>query len=160
MQYKMRLKDKVYLSLIVNFTSVIVAVSSLFAVKDEGGYFSFGPQPNLKILSATIDTWGKWYVLVSFISLMGVADVISEEIGMPVLNFTIYNPDKHYVNEFTKSQLQVCANLTYFVSSIKRVLLTVVHVTQFDLALIHVIVTETATVFTIRHLLNEKEFVE
>ena len=44
-------------------------------------------------------------------------------------------------------------NLTsvfYFVSSINRVLLTVVHVTQFDLALIHVFVTGSATVFTIR----------
>ena len=157
----MHVRDKVKVSLFLNSTSVLLAAIILWTLNDGGGgYFSFGPNSNLRVLSATIDTWTKWTVLVIFISIMGFADVISEEIGMPVLNFTIYNPDKKYINEFSKNQLQLCANLTYLVISVKRILLTVLQVTQFDLALIHVIVTETTTIFTIRHLLNEKEFGE
>ena len=121
-------------------------------------YFRFGPHETLIILSVSINTWSRWFMLVGFLSVMGLADVLTEELANPVLNFTIYNPDKTRIEEFDKNELQALANLTYFTSSVKRLVLMLVQISQFDLAIIHIMVTEVATIFTIRSLLNEKQF--
>ena len=81
-----------------------------------------------------------------------------EEIGMPVLSFSIYNPDKKVITEFTKNELQIFGNAMYMVSSIRMVFEIMITITQIDIALISVIFTELASMFTIRMLLNEKEF--
>ena len=46
----------------------------------------------------------------------------------------------------------------YLIDAIKTVLLILVNISQIDIALWGVTVSETASLFTIRMLLNEKEF--
>ena len=152
-------RAKVVASLTINVVSVLLAFGTVWWMRDPSStYFSFGPHPGLQVLTVTIDTWGRWGMVVFFLALMGVADVLTEELGMPVLTFTIYNPDKTFIHEFHKNELQVLANLTYLTSAVKKVLLTIVQVTQFDLAMMHIVVTELVTVLTIRLLLNDKRF--
>lgn len=153
-------RAKVLIPLLINAASVGVAAIGIVCLKTESDmtYFRFGPHETLTILSVAINTWVRWWMLVGFLSVMGLADVLTEELANPVLSFTIYNPDKRRIEEFDKNELQVLANLTYFTSSVKRVVLVLVQISQFDLAIIHILVTELATVFTIRSLLNEKQF--
>ena len=40
-----------------------------------------------------------------------------QELGDPVLGFTVYNPDKTEISEFSKSQLYFYSNAMYFVSN-------------------------------------------
>lgn len=152
------MRTKLLGPLIVNITSVLLAAVGIGMLRSDDVYFRIGPHIDLKILSVAVDTWTRWWALVAFLSLMGLSDVLTEELADPILTFTIYNPDKKRIVEFGKNELQLFANLTYLTSSVKRVMLVLVQISQFDLAIVHVVVTELATVFTIRTLLNEKSF--
>jgi len=149
--------------LLVNVASVCVAGLGIFWLNETDGtrlsYFRLGPHDDLTVLAVPIDTWARWWALALFLSLMGLADVLTEELANPVLTFTIYNPDKRIIAGFGRFELQVLANLTYLTSALKRLLLVLVQISQCDLALVHIAVTELATVFTIRTLLAEKTFV-
>ena len=152
------MRTKLLGPLLVNLTSVLLAAVGIGMLRSDGVYFRVGPHSDLTILSVAVDTWTRWWALVAFLSLMGLSDVLTEELADPILTFTIYNPDKKRIVEFGKNELQLFANLTYLTSSVKRVMLLLVQISQFDLAIVHVVVTEVATVFTIRTLLNEKTF--
>ena len=89
---------------------------------------------------------------------MGVIDVIIRELGLPVLDFNVYNPDKKVITDFTRNELNYLSNSMFMVSAIKGVFNTVISITQLDLALITVIVKELTSIVAIRFLLNEKKF--
>ena len=97
-------------------------------------------------------------MLLGIIAIIKISDVVISEIASPIIGFNIYNPDKKVITEFTKNELQFYGNSMYLIDAIKAVLLIMVNISQIDIALWGVIVSETTSLFTIRMLLNEKEF--
>ena len=77
---------------------------------------------------------------------------------MPVVGFNIYNPDKKVITEFTKNELQFFGNMMFLTSSLRYIFEVMVTITQLDIAIYSVIISEITTIFTIRLLLNEKRF--
>lgn len=151
--------EKVRFCLIINFISLVSMIFLIFIFKnDDSKYFRLGPYEDLNVISVTIDTWTKWIVVVIFLCLMGIIDVIIRELGLPVLDFNVYNPDKKIITDFSKNELNYLSNSMFMVSSIKTVFNTVISITQLDLALITVIVKELTSIIAIRFLLNEKKF--
>jgi hypothetical protein len=135
-----------------------LVVLLLGACAGDSAYWRWGPSPGLVLISVRIDTWGRWVGLLGMIALVEASRVLVEEFGMPILGFSIYNPDKRHIADFTKMELQFYANMMFLVSALRGVALTVVTVSQIDLAVWAVVVSQGATVFTIRALLNEKTF--
>lgn len=151
--------EKVRFCLIINFISLVSMIFLIFIFKnDDSKYFRLGPYEDLNVISVTIDTWTKWIIVVIFLCLMGIIDVIIRELGLPVLDFNVYNPDKKIITDFSKNELNYLSNSMFMVSSIKAVFNTVISITQLDLALITVIVKELTSIIAIRFLLNEKKF--
>ena len=149
---------KVALCLVGNTLLLGIVTATMFIFSSDSMYFRWGPHPDFVIISVMIDTYSKYYILLLLIAFLKITKVLIEEIGMPVLSFSIYNPDKKVITEFTKNQLQFYGNAMYFVSSIRSVFEIMVTITQIDIALISVVFSELASIFTIRMLLNEKEF--
>lgn len=151
--------EKVRFCLIINFISLISMIGLIVIFKnDDSKYFRIGPYNDLNLISVTIDTWTKWIIVVIFLCIMGVIDVIIRELGLPVLDFNVYNPDKKVITDFTRNELNYLSNSMFMVSAIKGVFNTVISITQLDLALITVIVKELTSIVAIRFLLNEKKF--
>jgi hypothetical protein len=126
---------------------------------NEGGdYFRFGPNDDFKLISVTINDWFKYAAVLSFIAIINMIKVISEEIGGPILGFNIYNPDKKVITDFTKNELQIYGNSMFALSGMRNIFIMLITITQFDIALWSLIVSEVASIFTIRMLLNEKSF--
>lgn len=151
--------EKVKFCLIINFVSLISIIALIFIFKnDNSKYFRIGPYDDLNVISVTIDTWTKWIIVVIFLCIMGIIDVIIRELGLPVLDFNVYNPDKKIITDFSKNELNYLSNSMFMVSSIKGVFNTVISITQLDLALIIVIIKELTSIIAIRFLLNEKKF--
>ena len=80
------------------------------------------------------------------------------EIANPIIGFNIYNPDKMVITEFTKNEIQLYGNSLWLIDGFKSLMLIMVSITQIDLALIGMLSSEIMAIFTIRMLLNEKEF--
>ena len=152
-------KTKLMYCLIGNLVLLLLISIIVVVFKDEEStYMRFGPSDTLIIVSIRVNTWRKYCVILLGLGLVKSSEVIMNEIANPLLVFNIYNPDKKIIVEFTKNELQFFANSIFIASSLRYVLLTVISVTQMDLAIFSVLVSEVSSFFTIRLLLNEKEF--
>ena len=137
--------------------SFVISIILLFK-DDKSTYLRWGPQDDLIIISVAINNMTKYFMLLGIIAIIKISDVVIAEIASPIIGFNIYNPDKIVITDFTKNELQFYGNSMYLIDAIKAVLLIMVNISQIDIALWGVIVSETTSLFTIRMLLNEKEF--
>ena len=137
--------------------SFVISIILLFK-DDKSTYLRWGPQDDLIIISVAINNMTKYFMLLGIIAIIKISDVVIAEIASPIIGFNIYNPDKKVITDFTKNELQFYGNSMYLIDAIKAVLLIMVNISQIDIALWGVIVSETTSLFTIRMLLNEKEF--
>ncbi len=62
----------------------------------------------------------------------------------------------NYINQ--ANELNFLANTMYFVNGLRGVCMVVISISQIDIALISVIVSEITSIWTVRLLLNEKTF--
>jgi hypothetical protein len=137
---------------------IVVIVISIFK-DDSSSYFRFGPSDNLIVISVQINTWKRWGIVLVFIGFIKGCDVLVNELGSPILGFRIYDPDCKTIDDFTKNELNFLGNAMWFANSFRGILMVVINITQFDIALFGVIISEITSIFTVRHLLNEKTFV-
>ena len=133
-------------------------------------YWRFGPHPDFILISSlfltckrcnryiTIDTWSSYIVLLILVAFLKISECFIAEVAHPIIGFNIYNPDKKVITEFTKFELQFYGNAMYTIDAIRRVLMIMMSITQVDIALWGVICAEGTSLFTIRMLLNDKEF--
>ena len=150
---------KLRLCIAANVVLLVIIVTLITAFRSgQGGYWNYGPSDKFVIVSVTIDTWSKYYWLLAVITVVRITKVIIQEIAHPIIGFNIYNPDKTEITGFTKNELQLYGNLMYFVDSIRRVFMVMVDISQIDVALYGVIISEITSIYTIRLLLNEKTF--
>ena len=151
----LRLKVCVFGNLVV--LGIILTLIILFE-SSTSKYWRFGPSNDLILISAVIDTWTKYWIVVSIIGTLKITQCFIAEIAHPIIGFRIYNPDLHVITDFTKLQLQFYGNAMYTLDAIRDVLMIIVSITQVDIALWGVLFSEGASIFTIRMLLNEKRF--
>ena len=150
---------KVWMCLITNFITMIIVLCIVCIFRSEKStYFRFGPSDNLIVISVEVDTWKKWIFLNLFIWLVKGCDVMVNEIGSPILGFRVYNPDKKIIDDFSKNELNFLANAMWFVNGFRGVLMAVITITQVDIALSGMIVSEIVSIFAVPHILNCKTF--
>lgn len=150
--------DKLKYCLIGNLLILTVVIFLSIIFRDDSEYWNIGPNKSLVVISVHIDSWTKYNLLLLLVMFINISKVVIEEVALPILGFNIYNPDKKIITEFTKFQLQFYGNAMYTISSIRQVFLLMLNISQIDIALFNVIICEIASIFTIRMLLNEKQF--
>ena len=162
MNNRERTRRNIYTGLLINAISLSFISIVIFVFRGKGSsYLRFGPHPDLMVISIHVDTWFRWSCTTLMLSILGVAQVYSDEVGQPVLGFSIYNPDKLIITEFnSRYELQVIANTYYLMNAIRSVLFVVVWTTQIDIALVTVLAKEVASIYTIRLLLESKTFTQ
>jgi len=152
-----RLKKCIFINFALLFL-IIVVISILKEPNDK--YFRIGPNEELSIMSVKINTNTKYLLFQIFIAFTEVTRVIINEIASPILGFNIYNPDKKVITEFDKDELQIMANSMWFINNLISALYIMVTISQVDIAILKVIYSEITCIYTIRMLLNEKQFVK
>ena len=155
----MNVNKKLRLCILSNFIllSLTIIIISTFSNKSSN-YWNFGPNDKLIIISVKINNWLRYGILLVFIAFLKTTKCIITEIAHPIIGFNIYNPDKKTITEFTKLELQVYGNSMYLIDNIRYVFMLMITISQIDVALWGVFVSEFTSVFMIRYLLNEKKF--
>jgi hypothetical protein len=145
--------------LAMNFTSLLILASLVISFSDGGGYITFGPSQHLYILSIKIDNWLKWTVCLLVIGGLNACEVLTNDFAIPILEFTIYNPEKTHIVGFTINEMNFFANSMWALNSIRKIFMIVVSITQFDLALGSVAISEIAQAYSTRTMLKQRTFV-
>ena len=142
---------------------IILVISLVVCFQTYDTYFRWGVQNKnespLIVLSVKIDNYYKYVALLALITIIRIVKVLVNEIADAILSFTIYNPDKKIIREFTKCELQFYGNYIYLIDSLRYVFTLMITITQIDLALYGVFIDQLTTLVTIRLLLNEKKFI-
>lgn len=155
MDKKLKIKICIIMNLII-FGSMIF---SFFLFNNySSDYFRFGWSDNFTFVSLNIDSGWKYFLLCIFISLINVADVLTNEVVDPILYFSTYNPDKKIITEFTKSELQNYSNIIFLIHTLKKFLQVLIIISQIDVAFISIISSQISGMIFINFLLNEKSF--
>lgn len=153
---------KAQFALAVNVGALFFVATLILFYHTETSYFRFGPSDALTVVSVRVNTPLRYAAIVCVLMLLGIADVIVNEIGEPVLGFRIYNPFAGTVRDpivqFSRLELQLMGNAMYLVSHLRYVFAVVATVTQVDLALWTVLFKEGTSVFTVWYLLHDKNF--
>ena len=152
------IKKKLFWCIIGNAVSLMLVIVSISSINISGSYLRFGPNNDLVIVSVLIDTWSKYIVLLLVISTINIIKVVSEDVGMPILGFNIYNPDKKVITDFSRFELEIMANIMYLICSIRELFLILVTISQLDIAIFDVIIKSSASFYTIKLILKEKTF--
>lgn len=141
------------------FLLVSVIIPTTLLANKESTYYRFGPNDDLIIISIKIDTWLKYGILMIYILIFRICKVFITELGMPILTFNIYNPNQKKIEDFTRMELQVLANIMFTLNAIRYALTLQLSILQIDIAIISGVFDELAAIPTIYILLKEKEFV-
>ncbi len=156
---QMKNTEKIKWCVITNFALLVLFITILdYFGSNSTHYWTYGPSENLHVISVHINSWKRYWILLGFIALFRVSEVVIGEIAHPILDFSIYNPDKTEIYDFTRNQLQLYANSLYLVDSIRKSFTIMITISQLDIALFGSLVGEIASFFTIRMLLNQKTF--
>ena len=121
-------------------------------------FMQFGPSSSLNVMGMVINTWESYVWLVGGIVLFRMVQTWVHEIAHPIIGFRIYDPDKKVIEDFTRIELQVYGNLMYLFDGVRRVFMTMLSITQIDIALWGTLSAEITSIFTIHKLLKVKTF--
>jgi hypothetical protein len=152
---------KLQLCIIANFAitlTMAAALSAFYSPDSLDTYVTFGPSPTLHILGVKINTMNRYLALQFCLAIFQISDVIMQDIANPILGFSIYNPDKKIITDFSKNQLQFYAQSFWFIGSLKNALAILLSISQIDIAISKAVYSEIGGVYIIRLLLNEKQF--
>ena len=151
--------QKVWVCLFGNSIVLCAVIVMVVLFRDNTSkYFRYGPHEDLILISVKIDTWFRWWSALGFVGIIKGCEVLVNELGSPVLSFNVYNPDKKVITDFTKNELNFITNAMWFINGLRGIMMTVLTITQFDLAFCSVIISESVSILTVRILLNEKTF--
>lgn len=152
-------RKKLITALSIN-TAVLSLIATLlvFNTDNSSPYWQIGYNNHLVLLSVKINSPDKYFALLALIGIINWSKVIIDNIAMPVLNFSIYNPEKKYIYDLSKNELQFFGNSIYLVTNLRRLLLTLISISQIDIAIWSIISSQISSAYVIYHLLNEKAF--
>jgi len=139
---------------------ISVIIPTILLANKESTYYRFGPNEDLIIISIKINTWTRYAILLVYIMIIRICKVFITELGMPILSFNIYDPNKKKIEGFTRTELQLQANIMYMMNAIRYAITLQLSIIQIDIAIISAIFSELASIPTIYILLKDKVFVD
>jgi hypothetical protein len=152
-------KQKLSFCVFSNFCLLIFITTPIIILNDGNSkYFRIGWNDELILISIPINSFQRYIFTLLFIAAIKISNVFIMEVAHPILNFNIYNPDKKLIKDFTKSELQFLGNAMYFIDGFKNILTIMISITQIDIALFGMIISQTTSIYTIHQILKTKKF--
>lgn len=137
---------------------IAVIIPTVLLANKQSTYYRFGPNDDLIVISIKINTWTRYAFLLVYTMIFRICKVFINELGMPILTFNIYNPNQKIIEDFTRMELQVLANIMFTLNAISYAITIQLSILQIDIAVFSGIFSELAAIPTIHILLKDKEF--
>ena len=119
-----------------------IIIPTVLLANKGSSYYRFGPNDELIIISIKINTGLKYGILLLYVFIFRVCKAFVNELGMPVLGFNIYDPNRKVITGFTRNELQIQANVMYTLNAIRSILEIQLAISQIDIAIISAVFQE------------------
>lgn len=151
-------RSRVFMAFRLSVMLLLVLVGLVITLNEGNNpYLRIGWHNELNILGIPINTPLSYTILVIFLGLFDMCEVFVNDTIFPYVNNNVRDNNVKHIKEFTRTEIRIITNGTFFISSIKWTLTTVIMISQIDIALIKVICGEIACLYTTGIQLDEKE---
>lgn len=145
--------------IMINFSIMILfALSFIFLNNHQSSYFNIGWSNNFVFISVPINTPFSYFTFCGFIIVSNVSEICMDNVAVPLIQFSTYNPYKKSITDFKRSELEFYSNTIFFIQASKRLLQIFIILSQIDIALISLISSQLSASIAINYLLNQKNF--
>lgn len=146
-------------SITINLLFLFLFMGSLFVYnKEPSSYFQAGWSNNFVFASIVIDNPIKYSLLCLFIIVLNVSEIFLNDIAVPLIQFSTYNPYKLIIHDFSRCQLECYSNIIFFIQTSKKFIQIYVTFSQVDIAIISMISSQAGVAMAIKYLLDKKTF--
>ena len=152
-------RRNLWLSLCLNITSTIILLTLILLFSQKSSWLTYGWSESLNVIGININTKEKYIVLIVIICTCQITQVIINEVAMSIIGFTVYNPYMNNISEFKRYELDFLTNSMYLFNNLRNLLSLLVSVSQMDIALIQIFVSQIVNMFIVYYLLGKKTFV-
>jgi len=153
------MRKKVYIGLGINAFLFVFLVMVVAVLKtSDSTYMRFGPSADFKIVSVHINTWGRYLGLMLILALVNAGQVYVDDLAGPVLGFSVFDPHRLHITEFSKTELNLLVNGMSTIAGLRGVLMILVSIAQVDVSVANVIFKEIVSLYTVNLLLSRKTF--
>lgn len=147
------------LSLCIKFNLFVIGMCVFFfLVCAEPGSFTFGPSDSFEVVGIKINTWTRYITFVMLIILIQEALLMTEEFAIPILEFTVYNPQCDIIIEFSRMELQLFTNVLYMTKEALKLFKVMILIARLDALLFTYLAEEITTIATVHIILSQKSF--
>ena len=83
------------ISITFNFIIMLLSLASFYVFNEldtKNSYFHIGWSKKFVLISIIIDTPFKYFTLCSFIVITNVSEILMDNIAVPIIQFSTYNP--------------------------------------------------------------------
>ena len=143
----------------LNFAVLTACLLFFIACVDEE-YISksFGPSDDLWIIGININTRVRYTFLTLIMMVVQAVMLVSEDIGEPIIAFTVYNTQCDDIRFFSRFELQMKTNLFYLSKGALKIIKIFVMVQRLDMLLLVYFTEEIGSIFTVHNILAPKQF--
>ena len=154
-------RQRVRTGLLAN-TLILTAIIAIVCYMNDGttDYFHIGWNDSLKFITCSINTSGRYFVLMLTLALMKVIETYTYEYVNPRLANPIYVYPERPELIFGRYEFQFYANLNWLIQGVKRKLMLFIAISQIDVALVTVLVSQVTSIYTIQQIIKNKQFPE
>jgi hypothetical protein len=137
------------------FFAVGLAIWASTSDVSRSEFFEFGPNATVQFLGASVDSWPRWSLLMSFTVVTQALKILADEVISPWILHVVMNDGNSKVRSYVISQ--VICQLYYGFSCIVRFFQVSVSVSQVDFVLALLITDLVVSFFTTdRYLRNRR----
>lgn len=121
-------------------------------------YMRFGPNDHLNVAAVPIRSWTSYILLHIQLAFIELSVALMSELCDPLFQYSIFNVDRKIVTECSKQEIQVYNCLYSAIRSFQFTSRIIFITAQFDLLVSVIIYKESANLFCVSILLQDKEF--
>lgn len=149
--HPMKPKHKVLLCVFLSIIIVVLIAVPVFVFQSDSTYFRILWNDRLMIISIHIDKWWKYVGALSLVGVISILQTVVEYMANPIIYQAVFNPDNIEIHGFTKRELVWLAVSLFFFTGLRSIVLTLLQVSQIDIAL-SVVFVSTGTFFVMVHV--------
>lgn len=119
----------------------------------------FGPSDDLYVVSIQVNTFPLYIGFALYIIIIQISLLFTEEFALPVIEFSVYNPQCEIIDSFEELELMVLTVGVFVTKGILKGLKLLLAVESIDSIVLLFLAEELVTVYTVSILLKQKKFV-
>ena len=146
-------------SIIVNLLFLFIFMCSIMVYTDKySSYLQLGWSNNFVFASIIINSPLKYFLLCLYIIVLNISEIFLNDIAVPLIQFSTYNPYKTEITDFSRCELESYSNIIFFIQTTKKFIQIYVTFSQIDIAFVSLISSQAAVAMAIKYLLDKKTF--